>query len=189
MMAVVRPYLESVKLDAGVVRLEVEAVTTFGTAVQREWFGRRELPQPERWAETVGRLEAMLGAERVGIPVPPESFRPDGFSLRPALAGGVALAGGFRPQLAVPLQRYRPAVAVAVASEPHGGWQRPLALLTGPHAGRITGWRGPYPASGEWWEPSAAWQRLEWDVELPERNFLRLAWLPPEQWKIEGVYG
>lgn len=188
MLAVLRPYLESLQLESGVLSWEVEAVTTFGTAVQREWFGRRELPQPERWAETVARLEAMLGADRVGVPVPPESFRPDGFSLRPALAGAAA-GGGVWPELAVPLRRYRPPQRVAVAGERRGDWQWPLALLTGPHAGRISAWRGPYPGSGQWWDPAAAWQRLEWDVELTEGEFLRLAWLPPEQWQVEGIYG
>lgn len=197
LLAVVLPYFESLALPAGVVRLEVEAVATFGSAVQREWFGRRELPQPERWAETVGRLEALLGADRVGIPVPADSFRPDGFALRPALnrgaaggtARGVAAGDGFLPEAAVPLRRYRPPWAVAVAGEPWGAWQRPLAVLAGAHAGRITAWRGPFPGSGQWWDPAASWQRVEWDVAIDTREILRLAWLPPAEWRIEGVYG
>lgn len=189
MLAVVRTFLEGLRLAAAVKRLEVEARTTFATAVQREWFGRRELPQPQRWAETLGRLEALLGPGRVGIPVPPDSFKSDGFSLRPGSgAGGMVVTSGFRPELAVPLQRYRPPLVVAVASEWRGLRRWPLAVLTGGHAGRIVGWRGPFPVSGDWWDEGRAWQRLEWDVATEGRELLRLAWLPPETWQIEGVY-
>ena len=190
MLAVVRIFLESLQLQAGVSRVEVEAVATFGTTVQREWFGRRELPQPQRWAETLGRLEAMLGPDRVGIPVPPESFKPDGFSLRPALGGsGVVPNGDFRPEVAVPLRRYRPALEVAVAGEWRGSRHWPLAVLTGIHAGRVVGWRGPFPVSGQWWDPEEAWQRLEWDVAMEAHELLRLVWQRPERWQIDGVYG
>lgn len=190
MLAVVRIWLEGLQLEAGVVRVAVEAVATFGTAVQREWFGRRELPQPQRWAETLGRLEAMLGRDRVGIPVPPESFKPDGFSLRPGLGGsGVLPNGDFRPEVAVPLRRYRPALEVAVAGEWRGSRHWPLAVLTGIHAGRVVGWRGPFPVSGQWWDPEEAWQRLEWDVAMEAHELLRLVWQRPERWQIDGVYG
>ena len=190
MLAVVRTFLEGLRLEAAVRRMEVEARTTFATAVQREWFGRRELPQPQRWAETLGRLEALLGPGRVGIPVPPDSFKPDGFSLRPGVGGGgMVVSSGFCAELAVPLQRYRPPLVVAVASEWRGPRRWPLAVLTGGHAGRIVGWRGPFPVSGDWWDEGRAWQRMEWDVAMEGRALLRLAWLPPETWQIEGGYG
>ncbi len=190
MLPVVRTFLEGLGLESAVRRVELVARTTFGTAVQREWFGRRELPQPQRWAETVSRLEALLGSDRVGIPVPPGSYKPDGFSLNPALGGPCKVAEEeYRPDLPVPLRRYRPAAGVAVASgEGPGGWQRPLAVLTGAHAGRITDWRGPFPVSGYWWDAAGTWQRVEWDVANESGELLRLAWLPPGEWKVEGVY-
>ena len=189
MLPVVRTFLESVGLESAVRRVELQARTTFGAAVQREWFGRRELPQPQRWAETVSRLEALLGSDRVGIPVPPGSFRPDGFSLFPAQDGACKVAEeAYRPELPVPLRRYRPPMRVAVAGEGRGGWDRPLAVLTGPHSGRIVDSRGPFPASGNWWEAAESWQRLEWDVANESGDLLRLAWLPPGEWNVEGVY-
>ncbi|MEO0017880.1 MAG: hypothetical protein RLZZ522_1163 [Verrucomicrobiota bacterium] len=190
MLALVQTALESQQLPAAVLRVEVAASTTFATAAQREWFGR-ELPQPERWAETLARLEALLGPGRVGIPVPPTSFQPDAFTLRPA-AGRMAAEvpnGSNRPDGAVPLRRYRPAREVAVASEWRGERPWPLALLTGPHPGRIVAWRGPFPSSGAWWDPGGAWQRLEWDVQLEDRHLLRLAWQAPERWQLDGRYG
>jgi hypothetical protein len=63
-----------------------------------------------------------------------------------------------------------------------------LALLTGPHPGRLIDARGPYPASGCWWEPAASWQRLEWDIQAADRRLLRLVLLPPDRWQLEGIY-
>ena len=189
MLALVQTALESQQLPAAVVRVEVAVGTTFATAAQREWFGR-ELPQPERWAETLARLEALLGPGRVGIPVPPESCQPDAFALRPAASVATEAPNGtYRPDGAVPLRRYRPAREVAVASEWREQRPWPLALLTGPHPGRIVAWRGPFPRSGAWWDSDGAWQRLEWDVQLEDRHLLRLAWQAPERWQIDGNYG
>ena len=180
--------LESLRLEAPVSGLQLDAATTFATSAQREWFGR-SLPQPERWAETLAKLEALLGPGRVGIPVPPASHKPDAFTLHPAAgAAGAFPDAGFRPDAALPLRRYRPPCEVAVASELRDGRPRPLALLSGPHPGRIVDWRGPFPASGTWWEPAAAWQRLEWDVQLESHHLLRLVCQTPEHWQLDGIY-
>lgn len=183
MLAPLQTLLESIKLDAAVATLQLDAETTFATAAQREWFGRH-LPQPERWAETLAKLEAMLGSGRVGIPVPPESFRPDSFTLHPAAVPGM----GARPDCSVPLHRFRPPreIAVAYESRDHQPW--PLALLNGPHPGEIIDRRGPFPASGNWWDPAGAWQRLEWDIQLASHHLLRLVFQTPDRWQLEGIY-
>ena len=188
MLPPLQAWLDSLRLDAAVSRVELDAGSTFAIAAQREWFGR-SLPQPERWAETLAKLEALLGPGRVGIPVPPVSFKPDGFTLRPAVgATGAVPNAGFQPEAALPLHRYRPPCAVAVASELRAGRPWPLALLSGPHPGRIVDWRGPFPVSGAWWEPAAAWQRLEWDIQLDSRQLLRLVYQTPDCWHLEGTY-
>jgi protein ImuB len=181
-------WLDSLRLEAAVTGLELDAGTTFATSAQREWFGR-SLPQPQRWAETLARLEGLLGPGRVGIPLPPASFRPDAFELRPAVGTpGAFHVAGYRPETVVPLHRYRPPCAIAVASELRDSRPWPLALLSGPHPGRIVDWRGPFPASGAWWEPAAAWQRLEWDIQLDSRHLLRLVYQTPEHWQLDGIY-
>lgn len=188
MLGPLQVWLDSLRIDAPVAALELDARATFATAAQREWFGR-QLPQPERWAETLARLEGLLGQGRVGVPVPPETHQPDAFSLRPAL--GAVVSDRTRepfPACPLPLQRYRPPLNIAVAHEPGDPHPRPLALLTGPHPGRVTGARGPYPASGHWWEPSTVWQRLEWDIQLADRSLLRLVLQPPDHWQLDGIY-
>lgn len=188
MLSPLQTWLDSLRLDAPVAVLELDAQTTFATAAQREWFGRH-LPQPERWAETLAKLEALLGPGRVGIPVPPASHAPDAFTLWPASGPPIPSAEApVLPACPLPLHRYRPPHEIAVAHEIRGLHPLPLALLTGPHPGRLIDARGPYPASGCWWEPAASWQRLEWDIQSADRRLLRLVLLPPDRWQLEGIY-
>lgn len=188
MLSPLQAMLDSLQVAGAVCALHLDAESTFATAAQREWFGRH-LPQPERWAETLSKLEAMLGPGRVGIPVPPEPFTPDAFTLHPAVGAFHPLPERFaRPPCPVPLHRFRPPREIAVAHEIHGGRPRPHALLNGPHPGEIVGLRGPFPASGAWWDPEESWQRLEWDIQLASRHLLRLVFQTPDRWQLEGIY-
>ena len=65
---------------------------------------------------------------------------------------------------------------------------RPLAVLTGPYRGQVMETRGPFRHSGHWWDPQAVWQRIEWDVRLAGDHLLRLAFVPPDRWLIDGLY-
>jgi hypothetical protein len=56
MLSPLQTLLESLRLDAAVVTLQLDAETTFATAAQREWFGRH-LPQPRRALVLGGQLE------------------------------------------------------------------------------------------------------------------------------------
>ncbi len=114
MLSPLQTFLEALKLDAPVTVLHLDATTTFATAAQREWFGR-QLPQPERWAETLARLEALLGQGRVGIPVPWDTYRADAFTVRPAIGPATPTPDSMRPAgCGIPLSRYRPPQPVSV---------------------------------------------------------------------------
>lgn len=174
--------LENLKLPAAVMGISLDVETADPEAAQRDAF-KRELARPQQWQETLARLEALLGEQRVGIPEPPGDHRPDSFQLRhPSAAPAEKDAW---PTCPVPLRRYRPPYEIHVA---HAPGPRPLALLSGPYRGEILRFRGPFRHSGNWWDETAAWQQMEWDVELPT-GFFRLAYLPPERWCLEGDYG
>jgi protein ImuB len=190
MLAPLQTMMDAVKLESPVVRLTLDAETTFATAAQREWFGKN-LPQPERWAETVAKLEAMLGRGRVGVPVREDTFRADAFSVK-EVGEKVTKEAVFKTTLheadcALPLRRFRPPHEVAVAHEAGGRFPVPLAILSGMHKGEILRKRGPFLSSGAWWDAAVAWQRLEWDVELRD-GMGRLAFVKPERWLVEGIY-
>jgi protein ImuB len=179
---------ETLRLAEPVVRLDLELEATQPGAGQREYLGR-QIDQPERWADTLSRLEALLGPGRVGIAQVESSHRPDAFQVHPLSASPAAPAEtASLPATPLPLRRFRPPMPVAVATSGEGLHPRPLALLSGPHPGPITKRRGPYPMSGDWWNPQSVWQRLEWDIEMENHHLLRLAFLPPDQWQLEGRY-
>lgn len=189
MLGPLQTMMEAVRLESAVVWVKLDAEVSFAVAGQREWFGKN-LPQPGRWAETLAKLEAMLGAGRVGVPVRENTFRADAFTMRPVGEGGGrdgTEGVDFRVDCALPLRRFRPPHEVAVASEVNGFFPIPLAILTGVRKGEIVRRRGPFVSSGEWWDAALSWQRLEWDVELAN-GVVRLAFLKPERWEVGGCY-
>ncbi len=188
MLSPLQTLLESLQLESLVAAIHLDAETTFATAAQREWFGK-QLPQPERWSETLAKLEAMLGPGRVGIPIAAKSFKPDSFTLYPAAGATLDIpVVSSRPECPVPLHRFRPPRSIAVAYESRDNQPWPLALLNGPHAGEIIDRRGPFKFSGDWWDPGDSWQRLEWDVQVASRHLLRLVFQTPDSWQLEGIY-
>lgn len=176
--------LETVKLKSPVSGLSLDVETMPPTAAQRDWFVR-QLPRPERWSDTLARLDALLGPGRTGIPVPSSGHRPDDFHMRSGDGSDALEEGDFVPNCPVPLRRFRPPHEIAVAFAPG---PRPLALLSGPYRGEIVACRGPFKHSGDWWDATVAWKRLEWDLCLGGQCLLRLAFLPPDRWCLEGIY-
>lgn len=178
----------SLQLTGPLLRLSLDAESTLASQGQRQWFEQR-IAQPARWAETLAKLEAMVGEGRMGIPQPQDSHAPDGFVMRSARGAERPLAACREtPACSVPLHRFRPSREVSVAHEMSGAWPRPLAILNGMHVGEITALRGPFPSSGAWWQADVAWSRLEWDIQLSGRELLRLAFESPHQWQLEGIY-
>lgn len=180
----VQVLLDSLKPGEAVLGVTLDAETTAPTAAQRDWF-LRQLPRPEQWADTLAQLEGLLGPGKAGIPVPPASHRPDDFQLRPGDGTAMPAESGVFPASSIPLRRFRPPHEIAVA---HDAGPRPLALLTGPYRGEIVESRGPFKHSGDWWDPQQEWRRLEWDIRLSGCHLLRLAFLPPDRWQLDGVY-
>ncbi len=188
LLAPLHTMFESLQAPSGIVSLTLGLEPVKPAAAQREWLGR-QLSQPERWPDTLARLQGLLGQDRVGIPRPAAGHRPDDFTVRPVSHGGEpALSSDELPACALPLRRFRPPLKTAVAHSGQGLRTQPLALLTGPHAGSIRRTRGPFPVSGAWWHTPSSWRRIEWDIELENRRLFRLALLPSDDWRIEGEY-
>lgn len=183
-------HLEHLQLPGAVQGLTVGITPALPDASERGLFDQA-LRHPHRFIDTLARLESMLGPDSVGIPVAADSHRPDDFQVRPYPAGeGTPLPKGPTSdtrRASLPLRRYRPPIPIAVAGD-SAAVPRPLALLTGPCRGNVTGVRGPFPMSGHWWDPASSWQRVEWDLELATGHLLRVAFLPPSGWQLEGSY-
>jgi len=157
------------------------------------------LHNPHQLSETLARLTALLGADRVGTPVLEESHRPDAFRLELfAWAVASAVPSG-QPSHALrtahstaALRRFRPAVSASVLLD-----EDTLAHVRSAEIFEdVIEQRGPYFLSGNWWDEKA-WARAEWDVQLESGDLVRVHEAdPPTQgygvargtWKIDGVY-
>lgn len=189
--ALLRPIqtlIESLVLPSPVIALELDAVAALPLSRQSDWT-KRQLPNPERWADTLARLEALVGSGNVGIPIPLELHRPDAFEMRNATGSGSVRTNHSLPTCSIPLRRFRPPVKISVAFEATpDSHPRPLALLTGPHCGEVLECGGPFPTSGNYWNPAENWKRVEWDVRVDRAPPLRLVWQPGNRWQLEGTY-
>lgn len=151
----------------------------------RQQFGLfgAALRDPNRFGETLARLGAFVGNDRVGFPEIEDTHRPD----RSRLLGRVdwilseGAAADFSPP-GLPLRRCRPAVRAEVRVRDG----RPLHVDSAVASGRVTGVLGPYRLSGNWWEPGA-WRTEEWDVSLTGGGLYRIA-REGTDWKVEGRY-
>jgi len=163
------------------------------------------LRNPHQLSETLARLIALLGSERVGTPVLEETHRPDAFRME-LFAWAVASAvpsGQFRQsgsdsvalRTAHPtaaLRRFRPAVSTSVLLD-----EDTLAHVRSAEiSGKISDQRGPYFLSGNWWDEKS-WVRAEWDLQLENGELVRLNESdPPSQsygvagrtWNVDGIY-
>ena len=152
-----------------------------------EQFGLFEttLPNPHQLSETLARLTALLGADRIGTPVLEETHRPDAFRME-QFAWQVGAIDLNRPKAVEPtfrtaLRRFRPNVPASVLDE-----DAPAHVRSADVRGKIIDQRGPFLISGNWWDEKS-WGHAEWDLQLQNDELLR-AHECDGVWKIDGVY-
>jgi protein ImuB len=166
----------------------------------RQQFGLFEtsLRDPNQLYETLARLVALLGSDRVGTPVLEETHRPDAFHLEPfswEFGGTTSVSSHYSSdatervppisingQSGAALRRFRPNIAASVLLAD----EQPIHLRSARMSGAVSGQRGPYRASGNWWDEKI-WSRSEWDLEL-ENNVLVRCHQSGQIWEIDGVY-
>src|SRR5438094_410220 len=149
----------------------------------KEQFGLFEatLRNPHQLSETLARLTALLGADRVGTPVLEETHRPDAFRIEPFTWHGLpAHLIGRMPMPRPALRRFRPPAATSMFVSK----QRHLQSET--IRGQVVDQRGPYLFSGSWWDEKS-WVCTEWDLQL-EAGELVLAHESQGSWKLDGIY-
>jgi protein ImuB len=153
-----------------------------------EQFGFFEttLRNPHQLSETLARLSALLGADRIGTPVLEETHRPDVFRME-QFAWQVGAIDLNRPKAIEPtfrtaLRRFRPNVPASVLLDE----DTPAHVRSAEMSGKIIEQRGPYLLSGNWWDEKS-WGRAEWDLQLQNGELVR-AHERDGVWKIDGVY-
>jgi protein ImuB len=153
-----------------------------------EQFGFFEttLRNPHQLSETLARLTALLGADRIGTPVLEETHRPGAFRMQPFAwqVGAIDLnrPKAIEPTFRTALRRFRPHVAASVLQDE----DTPAHVRSAEMSGKIIEQRGPYLLSGNWWDEKS-WGRAEWDLQLQNGELVR-AHECDGVWKIDGVY-
>ena len=174
-------HLEKLTATYPIVRLHLAATPAPGA---RQQFGLFEsaLRDPNQFYETLARLTALVGHDRVGVPSLDPTHRPESFRLLPAdFTAPPRAADAAALPLGLALHRFRPPVPAQVQID-----RRPTYLHTEKLRGPITAAHGPMLLSGDWWE-GRAWSRAEWDVQIDHGPLCRI-YEQEGAWAVEGVY-
>src|SRR6266571_6339826 len=179
-------HLENFKSEYPIIAVALDAQPVKPASQQ---FGLFEtaLRDPNQLAETLARLTGLLGTDRVGTPVLEETHRPDAFRMEPFAcnvsirfaADTAASTEEKKDALGVALRRFRPTESASgFLSE-----NMPPHLRSANLSGKIADQRGPYFASGNWWDEKS-WKRAEWDLQLEDGVVVRCH-QSEEQWEVD----
>jgi protein ImuB len=202
LLGILETHLEQLRIEHRAVGVRLRLETTDEKTCELDLF-EPVLRNPNRFGETLGRLSALLGEDRIGIPLPSNCHFADHVRLGASSAfykgGGIPAAGQAKPLRGLPLYRLRPAPPARVDFM----HLKPVHIASQAVSGTIIGSRGPYRLSGNWWD-STSRSMEEWDifVRLQQgiQRGLALARIgtpsPPEQggvpntaeWRLEGFY-
>src|SRR5438477_10675561 len=164
------------------------------------------LRNPHQLSETLARLVALLGSERLGTPVLEETHRPDAFRMEPfawAVASDSSAVASAKEDVTsgqnrksgsdshalrtahstAALRRFRPAVSASLLLD-----EDTLAHVRSAEiSGKIIEQRGPYFLSGNWWDEKA-WARAEWDLQMDGGGEIVRCHETDGTWKVDGIY-
>ncbi len=159
--------------------LEIRAEPTLARRVQFSLLDPAQ-PAPEKLAETLGRLADFTRAGRGGSPRLLDTHRPGAFAMGSFDPAAPRRRGteGCRPHVA--LRLYRPPLRAEVVLR-HG---TPAFVSAAGVRGAVGDCAGPWRASGDWWDE--AWNREEWDIELPTGVFRLYRDRLAGGWFVEG---
>jgi len=190
-------HLENFKSEYPITGASLQAEPAKPSQQQLGLF-ETSLRDPNQLYETLARLVALLGSDRVGTPVLEETHRPDAFHLEPfswEFGGMTSVSSHYSSdatervppisingQSGAALRRFRPNIAASVLLAD----EQPIHLRSAQMSGAVSGQRGPYRASGNWWDEKI-WSRSEWDLEL-ENNVLVRCHQSGQIWEIDGIY-
>ena len=184
LMRVLRTHLEGMQAPAPIIHVALEIKPARPAGSQSSLFGR-ELSDPNRFAETLTRLEALLGTGRAGKARLQPSRRTDAFTVANfTTSQAQSLAGPPLQPPGLPLRRLRPAAMVQVQLV--GG--RPTEFVHGKQRHEVHEAEGPWLLSGDWWDVNRTWSKEVWTVRTREGALFQLA-RQNDAWVLEGLLG
>lgn len=176
-------HLESLTTASSIVGLRLQ-LTPARPLVRQQGLFETGLRDPHGFAETLARVAALAGADRVGTPQLEDTHRPDAVKLVDPLPVIPPVAEPpIHPPFGAPLRRFRPPLPARVELTA----DRVTYIWTEHVRGEISRQSPPYPSSGDWWQADRLWQRTEWDIALADGGLYRLL-LVDNAWFLEGEY-
>lgn len=174
-------HLETLRTDSPIVSLRLSAKASLP---EKHQFGLFEttLRNPNQFAETLARLTALCGSDRVGTPVLEATHRPDSFRLQVPDFSAQPIPSTKCHEVGLQLRRFRSALAATIEFRE----QQPSSIRSRAFSGAITDVRGPFNSSGNWWENNH-WSREEWDVQTTAGVLYRI-FRSPDGCFVEGRY-
>jgi protein ImuB len=187
-------HLENFRAGHPIVSLTLSATPA---RPARQQFGLFEsaLRDPNQFYETLARLTAVVGNDRIGSVALEATHRPDAFRVLPECFSAARLekrgerksAPNDRPLATTGLQlrRFRPPMPATVR-----GASPPSFIESREVTGGIIHHAGPIHLSGNWWcETDRAWDRHEWDIQLRDGPLCRIYQEHKTgTWFVEGIY-
>jgi protein ImuB len=174
-------HLENFKSEHPIVAVALSAQPIRPVSQQFRLF-ETALRNPHQLYETLARLSALLGADRVGTPVLEETHRPDAFRMEPFdwSRNDECQITNDETNHRMALRRFRPPAnaAIFISQDRH--------LHSDKVRGQIVDQAGPFLLSGNWWDEKA-WTRAESDMQLENGEMIR-AHQADEKWAIDGIY-
>jgi protein ImuB len=175
MLTLLRLDLEKSPPGAPVAGFSLVAHPDRPRRAQLSLFGPAAL-SPEKLATTIARLVAILGDDRVGMPVSVDGHLPERFAIgtfapppppdmkrKPRKSGGLAAVRVFRPP-----------IPVEVMTETSGSDTHITAIHgEGDLSGTVRTSSGPWRLESGWWSDAPA-AREYWDVELERGGLYRV---------------
>jgi protein ImuB len=181
MFRMLQTHLENFKSEYPIVAVSLEAQPAKAGSYQFGLF-EASLRNPNQLYETLARLTAVLGNDRVGTPVLEDTYRPDAFRLEPFRWELNTSPSSSQSLPGAALRRFRPNRPAAIFLEAG----QPVHFRSPEITGRVAEHAGPYLASGNWWNENN-WSRHEWDAELENGALCRFH-SNGERWEVDGIY-
>jgi protein ImuB len=175
-------HLESVRTPARVARALLVASPTRPPQKQDGLFDTG-LRDPAAFWENLARLGAIVGDDRIGTPVPADTYRPDTFTLsKPVDTIPAPEPAPIHPPRGLALRRFRPPWPVRVTC----AGPLPAELDSINLRDTVRSVSGPWRSSGDWWTPDT-WAVEHWQVEMSKGGIYQLA-RTKDGWCVEGVF-
>src|SRR5437588_315933 len=179
-------HLENFKSEHPIVAVALSA-QPIRSASQQFGLFETALRNPQQLYETLARLSALLGSDRVGIPIKEETHRPDAFRMEPfgwrqndeiRMSNDEENPTG-ESRYGIALRRFRPPARTSIFVSEHKHLEGEKIR------GRVVDQAGPFLFSGNWWDEKS-WARAEWDMQLENGDLIR-AHEDSGAWKVDGI--